>query len=158
MTRNLKFKILAIVIVVLVCIYGIVGLPKSTAELVANWKHNIHLGLDLKGGSQLVLQVQIQDAFKAEADSVMARLKDELNKARIQYVEMMRNDPATIQAADTIQIDIKGVPPTSSANFRSLVNDRFGGIWNLAQANQTDFRMTMKTDRKSVVKGKTEHR
>jgi preprotein translocase subunit SecD len=145
MTRNLKFKILAILIVVLVCIYGIIGLPKSTAELVANWKHNIHLGLDLKGGSQLVLQVQIQDAFKAEADSVMARLKDELNKARIQYVEMMRNDPATIQAADTIQIDIKGVPPTSSANFRSLVNDRFGGIWNLAQANQTDFRMTMKT-------------
>jgi preprotein translocase subunit SecD len=145
MTRNLKFKILAIVIVILVCIYGIVGLPKSTAELVANWKHNIHLGLDLKGGSQLVLQVQIQDAFKAEADSVMARLKDELNKARIQYVEMLRNDPPTIQAADTIQIDIKGVPPTQSGNFRSLVNDRFGGIWNLAQANQTDFRMTMKT-------------
>jgi preprotein translocase subunit SecD len=75
----------------------------------------------------------------------MARLKDELNKARIQYVEMLRNDPPTIQAADTIQIDIKGVPPTQSGNFRSLVNDRFGGIWNLAQANQTDFRMTMKT-------------
>jgi preprotein translocase subunit SecD len=145
MANNLKFKILAIVVIILVCIYGIVGLPKSTAELVANWKRNIHLGLDLKGGSQLVLQVQIQDAFKAEADSVMARLKDELNKARIQYVEMMRNDPASIQAADTIQIDIKGVPPTQAGNFRGLVNDRFGGVWNLAQANQTDFRMTMKT-------------
>jgi preprotein translocase subunit SecD len=145
MANNLKFKILAIVIIILVCIYGIVGLPKSTAELMANWKRNIRLGLDLKGGSQLVLQVQIQDAFKAEADSVMARLKDELGKARIAYVEMMRNDPPTIQAADTIQIDIKGVPPTQAGNFRSLVNDRFGGVWNLAQANQTDFRMTMKT-------------
>lgn len=145
MTNNLKFKILAIVVVILVCIYGIVGLPKSTAELVTNWKRNIHLGLDLKGGSQLVLQVQIQDAFKAEADSVMARLKDELNKARIAYVEMTRNEPPTIQAADTIQIDIKGVPPTQAGNFRGIVNDRFGGVWNLAQANQTDFRMTMKT-------------
>src|SRR5579864_8068989 len=145
MANNLKFKILAIVIVILVCIYGIVGLPKSTAELVENWKRNIHLGLDLKGGSQLVLQVQIQDAFKAEADSVMARLKDELSKARIAYVEMMRNEPASIQAADTIQIDIKGVPPTQAGNFRGIVNDRFGGVWNLAQANQTDFRMTMKT-------------
>jgi preprotein translocase subunit SecD len=145
MTNNLKFKILAIVVVILVCIYGIVGLPKSTAELVTNWKRNIHLGLDLKGGSQLVLQVQIQDAFKAEADSVMARLKDELNKARIAYVEMTRNEPPSIQAADTIQIDIKGVPPTQAGNFRGIVNDRFGGVWNLAQANQTDFRMTMKT-------------
>lgn len=145
MANNLKFKILAIVIVILVCIYGIIGLPKSTAEMVTNWKRNIHLGLDLKGGSQLVLQVQIQDAFKAEADSVMARLKDELSKARIAYVEMMRNEPASIQAADTIQIDIKGVPPTQAGNFRGIVNDRFGGVWNLAQANQTDFRMTMKT-------------
>ena len=25
-----------------------------------NWQKNIHLGLDLKGGSQLVLQVQIR--------------------------------------------------------------------------------------------------
>jgi len=145
MANNLKFKILAIVVVMLVCIYGIIGLPKSTAELVANWKRNIHLGLDLKGGSQLVLQVQIQDAFKAEADSVIQRLKDELGKARIQYVEMSRNEPATIQTADTIQIDIKGVPPTSAGNFRGVVNDRFGGIWNVAQANSTDYRMTMKT-------------
>jgi preprotein translocase subunit SecD len=145
MANNLKFKILAILIVILVCIYGIVGLPKSTAELVANWKRNIHLGLDLKGGSQLVLQVQIQDAFKAEADSVIQRLKDELGKARIQYVEMSRNEPASIQAADTIQIDIKGVPPTSAGTFRGLVNERFGGIWNVAQSNPTDYRMTMKT-------------
>jgi preprotein translocase subunit SecD len=145
MTSNLKFKILAIVIVILVCIYGIVGLPKSTAELVTNWKRNIHLGLDLKGGSQLVLQVQLQDAFKAEADSVIQRLKDELGKARIQYVEMSRNEPASIQTADTIQIDIKGVPPTQAGTLRGLVNDRFGGIWNLAQANPADYRMTMKT-------------
>ena len=35
---------------------------------MANWKQNIRLGLDLRGGSHLVLQVQVQDAFKAEAD------------------------------------------------------------------------------------------
>src|ERR1700746_432918 len=112
MTSNLKIKIIVIVVVILACIWGIIGVPTSTQQLVDNWKRNIHLGLDLKGGSQLVLQVQIQDAFKAEADSVIQRLKDELGKARIQYVEMSRNEPPTIQAADTIQIDIKGVPPT----------------------------------------------
>src|SRR5713226_9826447 len=98
MANNLKFKILAIVVIILVCIYGIVGLPKSTAELVANWKRNIRLGLDLKGGSQLVLQVQIQDAFKAEADSVIQRLKDQLNSKGVAFTEMMRNDPPTIKA------------------------------------------------------------
>ena len=93
MANNVKFKIVAIVVVILVCAYGIVGLPKSTDELVENWKHNIHLGLDLKGGSQLVLQVQIQDAFKAEADSVIQRLKDQLTKADVGFGEMIRNEP-----------------------------------------------------------------
>ena len=78
MTSNLKIKILVIVVVILACIYGIIGLPTSTQQLVDNWHKNIHLGLDLKGGSQLVLQVQIQDAFKAEADTVIQRLKDQL--------------------------------------------------------------------------------
>src|SRR6266481_5032667 len=131
MTSNLKFKILAIIIVILVLIYGIVGLPKSTSELVANWKRNIHLGLDLKGGSQLVLQVQLQDAFKAEADSVIQRLRDQLAAKNITFTDMVRNDPATLQAADTIQIDVKGVPSTSAGDFRSIVNDNFGGVWNL---------------------------
>ena len=102
MTSNLKIKILVIVVVILVCIYGIIGLPTSTQQLVDNWHKNIHLGLDLKGGSQLVLQVQIQDAFKAEADTVIQRLKDQLNTKGIAYADMSRNDPQTIQAADTI--------------------------------------------------------
>ena len=76
--QNLKWKAVLIVATVLICLYGIVGIPKSTDELVNNWNNNIRLGLDLKGGSLLVLQVQVQDAFKAEAVTVIARLKDEM--------------------------------------------------------------------------------
>jgi preprotein translocase subunit SecD len=145
MTSNLKFKTLAIVVVILICIYGIIGLPTSKEQLVANWNKNIHLGLDLKGGSQLVLQVQIQDAFKAEADVVIQRLRDQLNSKSVPFAEMVRNDPPTIKAADTIQIDIKGVPATKAGDFRTVVNDNFSGVWNLATVNQTDYRLTMKT-------------
>ena len=145
MTSNLKIKILVIVVVILACIYGIIGLPTSKDQLVANWQKNIHLGLDLKGGSQLVLQVQIQDAFKAEADTVIQRLKDQLAAKGIMYVEMSRNEPPTIQSADTIQIDVKGVPSTSAGDFRQLVNDNFSGIWNLTPVNQTDYRLNIKT-------------
>ncbi len=128
---------------ILVCIYGIIGLPTSKDALMVNLRKNIRLGLDLKGGSHLVLQVQLQDAFKAEADSVIARLKDEARKAGIEYTDMTHNDPSSIQTADTIQIDVKGVPATKAANFRSLVNDNFGSEWILTPVNPTDYRMTM---------------
>ncbi|MEQ1949688.1 MAG: protein translocase subunit SecD [Bryobacteraceae bacterium] len=145
MTSNVKIKILVIVAVILACIYGIIGIPKSTQELVDNWNNNIHLGLDLKGGSQLVLQVQLQDAFKAEADTVIQRMKEYLNKGAVQYGEIIRNDPQTLQTADSIQIDVKGVPGTQSGNFRQIITDNFAGVWNLTPVNTTDFRLTMKT-------------
>ena len=131
MTSNLKFKVAAIAIVILVCIYGVIGLPKSKAELMDNLKKNVRLGLDLKGGTQLVLQVQLQDAFKAEADTVINRLKDDLRKATIDYTDISRNDPQTIPQATSIEIDVKGVPPTKAGNFRQVVTDDIGSEWIL---------------------------
>jgi preprotein translocase subunit SecD len=143
MTSNIKYRAIAIVVVILICVYGIIGLPTSKAELVDNWHKNIRLGLDLKGGSQLMLQVQLQDAFKAEADTVMQRLKEELPKVNVPFTEMFRNDPATLAEANSIQIDIKGVPVGQAAAFRQVVNDNFSSSWILTPVNQTDYRMTM---------------
>ena len=42
-------------------------------------------GLDLSGGTQLVMEVQLQDAFKAFADTTIDRLKEELKKDNIDY-------------------------------------------------------------------------
>jgi len=58
----LKLKLLIILAVMLVSIYFIVGIP-------------IRLGADLRGGSQLTLQVHLQDAFNAEAQEAAARLR-----------------------------------------------------------------------------------
>ena len=110
MKRNIKIKAGVIVAVILICIYGIIGVPKSKDELIANWKKNIHLGLDLSGGTQLVMEVQLQDAFKAFADNAIERLKDDLKKNNIDFADINRNDPSTLQDADKIEIDIKGVP------------------------------------------------
>src|SRR5262249_11278639 len=137
MTNNLKFKALFILAVILICIYGIVGIPKSVDDLSANWKKNIRLGLDLKGGSHLGLQMQLQDAFKTEADTVIQRLKDDLAKASIEYAELNRNDPGSIKEAGTIQINITGIPSTKTGNFRQMANDNYGGVWILTPVNQT---------------------
>ena len=144
MNRNIQIKTGIIIVVVLVCLFGIIGIPKSKDELIANWHNNIHLGLDLSGGTQLVMQVQLQDAFKAFADNAIDRLKQELQKDNIGVSgDILRNDPNALEDADKIEIDIKGVPVEKSAAFRSTINDQFQE-WILTPVNSTDYRMTMK--------------
>src|SRR5690242_2245041 len=138
---NLKIRFLIIAAIVLACIYGIIGLPKSKAELVKNWNNNIRLGLDLRGGSNLVLQVQLQDAFKVYADQAMDRLKDDLHKANVEFQSIDRNDPQTLDEAKTIQINIKGVPLNKTAAFRTVINEKYGTTWDMTPVNQTDYRL-----------------
>ncbi len=155
MNNNLKFRILAILAVLLVCVYFIVGVPKSKAEILANWNNNIHLGLDLRGGSQLVLQVNLQDAFKATADAVIDKMKDAMRSAMIEYTDVDRNDPQSLAEADSIQINVTGVPAVKGANFRQLVQDNFGDVWNLTPVGQTDYRLTMKPSQAIILKDAT---
>jgi preprotein translocase subunit SecD len=144
MNRNVKIKAAVIVAVILVCLYGIIGLPKSKDELIANWRKNIHLGLDLSGGTQLVMQVQLQDAFKAFADNTIERLRQELQKDAIPTSgDLTRNDPMTLEDADKIEIDVKGIPSDKSSAFRGIVNDQFGD-WIPTALNSSDYKLTMK--------------
>ncbi|MBV9769030.1 MAG: protein translocase subunit SecD [Bryobacterales bacterium] len=144
MNSNIKIKIGIIIAVILVCIYGVIGIPKSKDDLLANWKKNIHLGLDLSGGTQLVMQVQLQDAFKADADNAIDRLKVELQKDGITPTsDITRNDPMSIEDADKIEIDIKGIPSDRSSMFRSIVNDQFSA-WVPTALNSTDYKLTLK--------------
>lgn len=144
MNTNLKWKWIFILAVVLVCLYGIIGLPKSKDELIANWKSNIHLGLDLRGGSHLVLQIQVQDAFKVEADATIDRLKEEMRKAGVDYNAIDRNDPQTLADADTIQINLKGVPSEKAGTLRTLVGDHYSS-WVMTTVNSSDYRLNMRT-------------
>ena len=146
MPKNLRWKWIFIFAVVLSSVFGIIGLPKSKEELIANWNRNIRLGLDLKGGSHIVLQMQVQDAFKSEADAAIERLKEVLRKENVDYVAMDRNEPASIETADTIQISVKGVPTAKTSDFRRVVNDATGQQWVLSAENSTDYRLTLRTE------------
>jgi preprotein translocase subunit SecD len=143
MTSAVRTRAIVILCVLLLALYGIVGLPKSVNELKSNLQSNIRLGLDLKGGSFLVLEVQVQDAVKAEADRAIESLKDDLRKAGIDFASMDRNDPASVKETDSIQINIKGVPTTKSGELRSLVNSTRYAAWHLASSSPTDYRLNM---------------
>src|SRR6185312_1843921 len=114
MKKNLRIKFLIIVGVVLACIYGIIGIPKSKAELVENWEKNIHLGLDLRGGTYLVVQVQQQDAFNAQAGADAERLKDEARKANVQFGDIEVEEAKSLATAVKAAIVVRGVPATQA--------------------------------------------
>ena len=80
MKTNLTARTVIIVVTILICVFGIIGIPKSGADLVKNFNDNIRLGLDLKGGSHLVLEIDsatlVADQIDALADRVRAALSD----------------------------------------------------------------------------------
>jgi preprotein translocase subunit SecD len=143
MKTNLRYKFFFILGVILLCIYGIIGLPKSKDELIANWHERIHLGLDLSGGTYLVIQVQQQDAFNTEASADGDRLRDAARKANIPVSEVSIDEAKSIQDAKSVAIVVKGVPSTQAGNFRSLVNEQLAE-WVLTATNSTDYRLTLK--------------
>jgi preprotein translocase subunit SecD len=158
MYKNLRTKALIIVAVILACAYGIFGIPKSGQELRDNLTNNIKLGLDLRGGSHLVLQIQVQDAFRAEADLAIQRLKDEMAKAGIGYTTIDRNDALTLEDADKIAIAVKGVPVDKASALRTIVNDQLSQF-NLTSgsgaANTNDFQLNFKATEALAIRRNT---
>ena len=68
MNQNLLYKWLFIAGVILACFFGVTGFPKNGKELRDNISGRIHLGLDLQGGTHLILEVKVDDAVNAETD------------------------------------------------------------------------------------------
>ena len=143
MQRNLTFKTIFIVATILVCLFGIFGFPKSGAELKANLDKNIRLGLDLRGGSQLVLQVQVQDAIKGVAQQVVDSLGEERRKGNIDFTAVDRNDPTTIAAADSVQVNVHAVNPNRLAQFRTFVGEHYPQ-WLMTSGANNDFSLKLK--------------
>ena len=74
MQKNMKYKFLMIVALMGICIYYIV----SPRERGAGWFSRLNLGLDLKGGIHLVLQVVTDDALNQELLQDADRISQEL--------------------------------------------------------------------------------
>jgi preprotein translocase subunit SecD len=122
MTKNLGWKLGLVFATLLFFLFGVFGIPKgfSGRSLLGSMQDRIHLGLDLKGGTHLILQVQVNDAVNGDSDRALDRLKEDLRTHKINYNEISKPDPAN--APD--QIVLKGVPPESSSDLRNIVSDR----------------------------------
>ncbi len=138
MQKNLLTKTIIIIAILLIFVYGILG-PKifSGEGLKASLLDRIKLGLDLKGGTHLILQVQVNDAINAETDRAVESLRDELSKAGITFLDISKPD----RDEHAAQVAIKGASLDAASKLRGIFTDRYReydstnsgeGNWTLA--------------------------
>src|SRR5438477_2078701 len=141
MNPNLKWKALFILAVILLCIYGLIGLPTfptSVAQIKDNFGRQIKLGLDLQGGTHLVLQVQVQEAIAQETDQMVDRLTRQLRDKNMHYEEVRRIDDAHIL--------VRNVDSAQVSAFRDFVQQQYGALWDSSPAagEASSYTLTLK--------------
>ena len=102
------------------------------ACLVALWppydrdgqQGKIRLGLDLKGGIHLVMQVVTDDALVATVDDQVQLARDQANRKGIVYGSMQRDTPTSFK--------VEGVEPARVKDMRDLLKDFFRDGWDVA--------------------------
>jgi preprotein translocase subunit SecD len=127
MNPQLRWKFILIAIVILLCIYGLVGIPfpTSLAQVKENLSDRIKLGLDLKGGSHLVLQVQVDEAIGQRCDQAVDQITKQLREKNVNVGDIRRLDDTHIQ--------VDNVEPAASGPFRDIVTNQFSD-WNISPA------------------------
>lgn len=109
MNKNLRTRGIVIAVLTLTCLVILFGPWNkqkgyarsasdffSPSKLRQNLSENIRLGLDLKGGTHLVMQVQADEAIKYITDGLVQKGKDDLKKDGIQYTDIKAAAPGWI--------------------------------------------------------------
>jgi preprotein translocase subunit SecD len=151
MKKNLNGKIATIVGVLLICLYGIFGIPHGVtgSALLAAIAQNIHLGLDLQGGAHLVLQVVVKDAVNAETDNTVARIQQDLQVYKLQG-QAMKPDPANPQI-----VKITGIDAGKSSDVRNDLADHYGTEYDITSGSDNSVLLTMKPSQLTALESKT---
>ena len=141
MNKNLTWKLLVIVGILVFFLAGIFGIPKdwSGKGILASITDRIHLGLDLRGGTHLILQVQVNDAVNVDSDNAIARLKEDMRSRKINYADIQKPDPVNHPE----MIVVKGVSPDQTSDFKNIVTDRLPD-YDASSGAENSFTVSMK--------------
>src|SRR6516162_2429283 len=129
MNPNLKWKALFISAVIVFCLYFLFGyptFPTSYAQVKDNFKKQIKLGLDLQGGSHMVLQVQVQEAVAQETDTTVDRLTTALRDKNVHYDEVRR--------VDDTHILISNIDPSQYSVLSNIIGTQYNNVGDIAPA------------------------
>jgi preprotein translocase subunit SecD len=95
----------------------------------------IHLGLDLRGGIHLVLQVVVEDAWNATVDDAVTTTRDQAARKGIQI--------GSVQRATSTSFSVAGTEPARVKDMRDLLRDFFRGGWEVRDAGEGGFTVAM---------------
>src|ERR1700733_5946130 len=142
MKKNLRNKIALIIAVLLICLYGIFGIPKgiSGKALLSAISNRIHMGLDLQGGAHLILQVQVSEAVNAETDNSVQEIQQDLKKANITVSQVYKPDP---NKPDVIRV--AGATAAQNDAVNSLLGTpKYANEYDLSGGSDNNWTLTMK--------------
>jgi preprotein translocase subunit SecD len=137
MGKNLAGKTAFIVAILVVFAFGIVGIPHG--GLKQSIADRIKLGLDLKGGTHLVLEVHVAEAVASSTDRDVARLEADLTKAGIVGAVVGKTDPANPQ-----KIVVSGIPAGKLSDARGVLQGNDYAAYDVATAPDGSSALTMK--------------
>jgi preprotein translocase subunit SecD len=92
-------------------------------------KNGIRLGLDLKGGIHLVLQVQTDDALKIEADEAIAHLNEQNKEQNLRLGTVNRTGPASFTATVNADTDQDKLQDAVKRFLPGWTYSRQGTLW-----------------------------
>jgi preprotein translocase subunit SecD len=104
MYKNLKWKIVLVFVVTAVAV--LLFSPPS---------RKISLGLDLKGGLQLVYAVKTDDALRLETETASEQLRTAMKDAGV---------TVTVKVASLTEFTVEGVPAASDQQFRTAADQQ----------------------------------
>ena len=151
MNKNLLWKLALIVGILVVFLFGIFGIPQSFSGqgLLSAMTNRIHLGLDLRGGTHLILQVQVNDAVNIDSDNAVETLKEQLNKRKVAFADISKPDPQN----SPDKVVLKGVSPDGRKDLLDIVSERLPE-YNLSSGADNTWTLTMKPQMLSDIKNK----
>ncbi len=115
MRKNLRWKLLTILAVAAAAVFAVYP-PED----------QVRLGLDLRGGVHLVLQVQTDDALRVETETNAEQLSEQAGLVGIDLLSAGASAPAEIR--------VEGVPAERDQEFRGIADDLLQVSYNRQSA------------------------
>ncbi len=122
-------RLLLILATLLVFVFGIFGVPHglTPSALKASLLSRIHLGLDLRGGAHLILQVMVDEAVGAQTDSDLVRMQTDLSSAGINATGTKPNP------AQPAVLELAGIPAAKLADARTILGNKYGAQYEFGE-------------------------
>lgn len=111
----MEFSKTKIIFILLICFFAIIISFGNFFNLGIFSKNKVHLGLDLRGGSQILLKIDYENYVKEQLANTISDLKTEFRKNQIRTVPQMKIDTKNGEKENYIYFSL-----TSEPDFKKI--------------------------------------